>query len=236
MDKWTVAYRIVMSGGNPRVGELRIFPSEPDFADRPAGEWSGRWKGVEATAPRRGLTTGVVRSIKVHRWLEQVREIVGAAKAELKPPQVAALREADETIVVDGGSNVVPESASTGPSAEDLFERFSLSGLLPKPALKPNRGRHRKPEIFYARIAEEYVAAHKKHLRPVQSIATKHHQSPAVVRGWVHRARNYGFLGGRKQGVEFGELTDKAMLILGAMKRPRRARKATGKQTRRRRR
>jgi hypothetical protein len=72
--QWVALFRLVRRGGGSdrfRVGELRIFPAEA--GRRVAGEWSGSWRGIEAEAPRRGLTTKVVKLAQPHLWLQSMR-------------------------------------------------------------------------------------------------------------------------------------------------------------------
>lgn len=74
-DEWTAAFRLVWSGGRLRVGEARIFPTERVGDKRSGGDWSGCWEGVNAAAPRRGLTRRVLSLAEPHRWLESAEKV-----------------------------------------------------------------------------------------------------------------------------------------------------------------
>jgi hypothetical protein len=58
-----------------RVGEARIFPNEPDGDGRNGGAWSGCWWGIDAAAPRRGLTKRVLSLAQPHRWLQSAEKV-----------------------------------------------------------------------------------------------------------------------------------------------------------------
>ena len=63
-DGWTAAYRLVIQDGAFVVGELRIYPTEPVATGGrrySPGDWSGIWRGLDATVPRAGLTTTLAR-------------------------------------------------------------------------------------------------------------------------------------------------------------------------------
>jgi hypothetical protein len=74
-EEWTAAFRLVWSGGRVRVGEARIFPTEPDGDGRNGGAWSGCWWGIDAAAPRRGLTKRVLSLAQPHRWLQSAEKV-----------------------------------------------------------------------------------------------------------------------------------------------------------------
>jgi hypothetical protein len=76
--RWMAAFRLVRGGTNRfRVGEVRIYPIE---AGNPAGEWSGAWLGLEADAPRRGLTKQIINLARPHLWLQQAEQRVAFRK------------------------------------------------------------------------------------------------------------------------------------------------------------
>ena len=195
-DRWMAAYRIVTSGGRPRLAELRIFPLE-DWERRPRGEWSGVWKGVDAAAPRQSLTKAVLRRVRPHLWTTQTRAILTWIGQQ------------------PGGRQRL-----------DVLARFGL----PVPAMAPQtsgsrRGRPPRPDEFYARIAAEYVAALRASRRPIKTIAEKRHEPEPRVRGWIHRARRRGLLEGGGQGTTHGQLSQRAIFLLEALKQTRRPRR-----------
>ena len=63
-DDWVVAVRILPQDGQPVVGELRVFPSEPG---RPVygGRWSAEVLGDKAKVPRGGLTARLLREVRI---------------------------------------------------------------------------------------------------------------------------------------------------------------------------
>ena len=93
--QWVAAFRLVRRGGAStrfRVGELRIFPAE---VGRRPGEWSGAWRGIEAEAPRRGLTTKILKRAQPHLWLQFMEKLVPQFRAlfpgeEFEPPLVSS--------------------------------------------------------------------------------------------------------------------------------------------------
>jgi hypothetical protein len=56
--EWTVAYRLVPSPAGPEIAELRVFPA----AGREA---PGLWSGDVATVPSGGLTSAVLRLVRL---------------------------------------------------------------------------------------------------------------------------------------------------------------------------
>lgn len=87
---WMAAFRLVRGGSMSRlrVGELRLFPIEAGRRN-PAGEWSGAWRGIDADAPRRGLTKQIIHRARPHLWLREAernlprfREVFGMPPAD----------------------------------------------------------------------------------------------------------------------------------------------------------
>jgi len=195
---WIAAYRLVASRGRLRIGEVRVFPAEPDFVRRPEGEWSGVWRGVLADAPPQGLTGRIVRAAgRVHGWAGQLDAILERLNAQLGSGRVESL----------------------------LGKRFRLPIPQPKQRTTTRRGRKPKAEEFYAEIARDYVNAIRSGSpSPVQAVAEKHTAKIVRVRGWIHRARVYGFIEGGAQGKAEGQLSAKALFYLEAGKQERQPR------------
>jgi hypothetical protein len=186
-DHWTAAYRLTMARGKPEVSELRVFPTEPDFRNRPEGEWTGAWLGVKALAPRHGLTAKVLRQVRLHLHLAEVPKILAHFKER-------------------------------GVSSE-FVEPFGLS--LPTP---PDRRRGRKPlpDEFLAGVAHDYAAAAaagSKH--PLRDVAVGRGADIAVVRGWVHKARERRLLIGGAWGKPAGTLSPAGAILLDRQRRAR---------------
>jgi hypothetical protein len=69
-DGWVAAYRIVNDGGTPVVGEVRVFPDEPDRKNH--GQWSGELLGVRAKVPHGGITLRLLREVRLKKYLQQM--------------------------------------------------------------------------------------------------------------------------------------------------------------------
>lgn len=96
--RWMAAFRLVRGGtGRLRVGEVRIFPIEPGGA-APGGEWSGSWLGIEADAPRRGLTKQVLNRARPHLWLQEAEKRLPIKLRQLfesQPPETDSAPKSD---------------------------------------------------------------------------------------------------------------------------------------------
>jgi hypothetical protein len=200
-DRWMAAFRIITSGGPARVGEVRVFPLEPEFASRPVGEWSGSWKGVKATAPRRGLTRAVLKQVRLHDVLKNILEV------QRKVEDLYGRQRADDF------------------EQRILVDQFGFPAPPPLKGTRSRRGRPSLGDDFYARVAADYVAAVQEGKPPIVALSTQHNEPLGRVRGWVHRARNRGLLVGRAQGKEGGQLSEKAIFILEKAKQSRRERR-----------
>jgi hypothetical protein len=94
----------------------------------------------------------------------------------------------------------------------------------------PGAGRPRKPDLWYARLAQAYARAlHAGSARPILDVARAKHLPPARVRDAIYRARGRGLLSRAQlpgqegqQGQKGGRLTPKALALLG-MEEPGRA-------------
>jgi len=78
---WRAAYRLHLQGGIAVVSELRVFPNEHTGdrrpADHPPGVWSAEFLGADAQVPRGGLTSRLLRRVKIRAHLPAVSEILG---------------------------------------------------------------------------------------------------------------------------------------------------------------
>ncbi len=91
-----------------------------------------------------------------------------------------------------------------------------IGAALPVFATKARGGRPRRPDLFYARIARDYVAALAAGSRkPVDRLAGAAGVPVGRMRMMVHEARERRLLaGGGHQGKAAGALTEKARALL----------------------
>ncbi|MEX2223016.1 MAG: hypothetical protein WEG40_14585 [Candidatus Rokuibacteriota bacterium] len=79
-DDWLVAYRILSQHGAPVVGEVRVFPNEPDR--RAAGRWSAEYlEGSRALVPAGGITRQVLDRIRLSTPLAEAGELLKKIRA-----------------------------------------------------------------------------------------------------------------------------------------------------------
>src|SRR5262249_36359902 len=101
--EWQVACRLLLQDRQGIFAEVRGFPFEPMIGrppgrrggpyepgvSRPPGQWSGAWLGQRATVPTGGLTTRVLRRIRLGYDVRSVAQVVEHLKkkypAELHP-------------------------------------------------------------------------------------------------------------------------------------------------------
>lgn len=76
---WIAAYRLIPQGGQPVVGEVRIFPEER--SPRSAGRWSAERLGNQAPVPFGGIPARVLRQLRVREHLALLDEIVQSHQA-----------------------------------------------------------------------------------------------------------------------------------------------------------
>ena len=63
-NEWTAACRLLPQGGVPIVAELRVYPRDPSGRHSP-GRWSGEFAGVKARVPPGGLSTRLLRGLRL---------------------------------------------------------------------------------------------------------------------------------------------------------------------------
>ena len=94
-DGWMVAFRVFEQGGELVVGEIRVFPDEPDegnpdavayypTGERQAGSWSAENLGDRAhqQVPKGGLTARKLRDVRFEAVREAVRELLARVRIE----------------------------------------------------------------------------------------------------------------------------------------------------------
>jgi hypothetical protein len=77
-------------------------------------------------------------------------------------------------------------------------------------------GRSGRPDVFYARLAAEYVELLSTSSTPTKDLARRHNYSPTSMRDYLNQARVRGLLTPSQRGRAGGELTEKAMRLLRA--------------------
>jgi hypothetical protein len=186
---WVVAYRILAQGGAPVVGEVRIFPTETKR--RHPGQWSAEFLGARASAPPGGLTSRLLRRVRLGANLKEAGKII-KWWYESHPEAIAPLTE---------------------------------RGLVAAPRRPTGRGRKGHPDLFYALLADEYVAAvQARSPRPAVDVARRRRLKAARVRDLLHEARHRGLLTVQRHGVKGGVLTNAARTLLDGARAARRSR------------
>ena len=191
-DHWRACYRLAVQGGAVVVGEVRVFPRETGASERLLLS-SGQW-----SAEMFGSSATVPPGGITARLLRQVR--VGEHH-----------RVADKIVRQVAGD--------PHPLAQDAAARHGLTTLGPTGA---RRGRPRKPDFFYAQVADRYEAALKRgSRRPAEDVADAMGVSGGQVRQWLYAARDRGLLTRApryervgQQGVKGGSLTPRARALL----------------------
>lgn len=77
-------------------------------------------------------------------------------------------------------------------------------------------GRSGRPDVFYARLAAEYVDLLRTSSTPTKDLAERHHFSSTSMRDYLNQARTRGLLTRSQRGRAGGQLTDKARRLLSA--------------------
>src|SRR5437870_6095063 len=81
-EAWTAAYRLAVQGGALVIAELRLFPGgAARAADEPIGLWAGEALGAGATVPAGGLTSRLIKRLRLgehHRHHARVLQRLAA--------------------------------------------------------------------------------------------------------------------------------------------------------------
>ena len=187
-DRWVVAYRIAIQQGRAVISEVRVFPAEA--LPRPPGRWSGAgWKGMDAPVPPRGLSTRLLRRVRLGHDVHSLPRIIENVRRHdpgaLKPDGWLGVLGITET------TRVERQPSGTG------------------------RGRPALPEHTYARLAAAYaVAVARGSAHPVQDVAARFRQPVPRMRSRIQTARRRGFLEPGVQGNAGGQVTPDAKRLL----------------------
>lgn len=77
-------------------------------------------------------------------------------------------------------------------------------------------GRSGRPDVFYARLAAEYVELLTTSSTPTKDLAERHNYSSTSMRDYLNQARSRDLLTPSPSGRAGGQLTDKARRLLNA--------------------
>jgi hypothetical protein len=191
-DGWVAAYRIVPKGGRPVVGEVRVFPAER------RREVAGRWSERGPAVPDDGVPGRVLRELRLKDPHTRFPELLRSW-----------------------------EDQHGEAATHRVFRRFGFSRRARTVPRRP--GRAGRPEDFYLAWAVAYADRIRAGSRsPIKDLARRppvriegyvSRGGPTVaagtVRDIVHRARTRGLLTESPVGRAGGELTAKAMRLLG---------------------
>jgi hypothetical protein len=208
---WVAAYRLVSEHGRPVLGELRLFPDEPD-RPRP-GWWSGEVLGSAAVVPEGGITARVLRRVRVAEYVREVGRVLDRARKEFSSKDNPFLNGVWPTSPVTstppGSAEDVTRPRSQVPSKRSA-DPSETSAAPAKANTTRRRGRPGRPDSFFARIAVEYSKANRRSWRPVADVARRLGLKRHQIRDALRKARQLGLLGSRGQGHRGGEATEKA--------------------------
>ena len=205
-DDWCVALQLAVQDGRPVVSELRIFPAErpPQLVhvggmvqgfQYASGEWNGKWLGIHAKVPKRGLSSTIVRRARIPLHAEFFEDI----RQEL----------------TSSGQDFFADDFGF-PTAGGVAARK-------RTPTKDTPGRPALPLEALLPIAQDYataVAAGSR--RPLQDLARMRGQNVEEIRRRVHQARRRGLLTPTHPGSASGSLTPKACQLLQQLERRKR--------------
>ncbi len=191
-SEWVAAFRLFEEEGDVVIGELRVFPAEPNRGQ--PGRWSAETKrrGVEAQVPAGGLTARAVRKLR----FDETRQFVSDALVKVRGRRQKA----------KGAERVLIES---------MLDSFRVYGA--KAMTRP-RSRRALADEDYAKVAALYVAKIRAgSARPITELSEDLRRSPGSVRQTLRTARRRGFLTSARSphpGRPVGELTERALEVL----------------------
>ena len=181
-EQWAVAYRIVAQSSGLAVAEVRVFPNEEQWREghTAPGEWSGGMLGTRAVVPSGGLTSRVLRKVRLDRNVWYCRELVRKIGRNPGGGNRPGQREHDVTFaayaLVRGGIRTIrstPVSARGRPS-----------------------GRPRLAQQEYERLGNECKELLLRDLRGkrlYEKLANRLGLSVSQVKNRLSRGRRYGY-------------------------------------------
>jgi hypothetical protein len=201
-DDWRAAVRLAVQDGRVVVSELRVFPQDRPLGGGVTGLWRGEVLGPRAPVPAGGLTSALLRRVRMPRYAAHAAAVVESWRQAVHDESA---REALPGVREGGEDRAVPT---------------------------PARIRGGRPDRFYAELAKEYVRVLATSRRPIADIARRRKLPPAQVRDMIHEARVRALLSEGRQGASGGYLMPRAERLLGVRRRvqapPRRGRTRRG--------
>jgi hypothetical protein len=215
---WTAAFRVCREKDSDPpcyvFGELRVFPRGTEAT---TGVLGGHWRAdvlgfpnteVPTTLPtsliRRRLTGRTARAV-LHKYLTLYAEGHRVEQRERQRRQ-----EAGE-----------PLSAPDPWLAEPTGHALQVAGRnLPDPRARRRtsrrgRGRPAYPDLWYAKLARDYVRfAEKGSDKPIAELVRKHRQPDTTIRTAIRTARKRDLLTVIGHGIVGGQLTQRAQRLL----------------------
>ncbi len=210
---WLCAYRLVPKDGRPVVAEVRVYPA--GSGKEPPGQWRGEWLGGRAHVPHGGVTSRLLRLVRVgqHGKIRgQIFKRMEEWAAKDFPEFLKRLPKAKQKQWA---------KLTAGKDIDDFYfytpkQALRDLGLLPHTATRPKRGRKGLPDLEYARAAARYAKAlDAGSKQPVLVVSRARRISVDQARDLIYRARRGGMLtpaGGH--GRASGYLTPKAKKLL----------------------
>lgn len=197
---WVAAHRLIIQNGRPVIGEIRVFPRELAF-DKETGKWletrptPGAWsveeRGVDAEVPLGGITSGVLRGVRMGHHAEILRDYFKASARRLGRPLKKLLDSPFDGLAAN------PAAGRRGRPATSIQE---IARIAEKYVEKVN-GLNRDPVRLVAELEGMKVGR-------VRSMIHRARELGLLTRD----------AGPRQQGRAGGQLTPRAQALVASLK------------------
>jgi hypothetical protein len=184
-NDWLAWFRLESQDGFPVIAEVRVVPRD----DSKTGTESEALNATKVSAPPGGITTRHLRALRpgeVMEFISRTAQIAGMLSKMELPEELSHLKA----------------------FADSMRARYHR-------AARTKRKRERKPDAFFAELAQAYtsrLAAQSR--RPVADLSEKFNMPAPRLRDAIHEARKRGLLAPVQQGRPGGMLTKKAVAVL----------------------
>lgn len=185
-DGWRIAYRLVPQAGLPVIGEIRVYPDEPERRGD-AGEWSAHELGDTASVPAGGLPIRALRRISLEDAQRNFHEIFRSVHEQYPDDPLWVL----ETWSVDPA--ILSRQLSRHPGRGGRSDAF-----------------YAQLAFLYTSTVQTGQP------RPLEHLAKELARPSGHVRQLLATARERGLLTRSTRGRAGGELTEKARRTLQA--------------------